>query len=128
MNKQFPARVIAGLLAVTATVALVGCGPEDQNPANVASAAAKVGHEVCTDEVVTLTRQPKDKDQIAGTVAGAVIGGVIGNKVGGKGDSQTVATVAGAAAGGYAGNKIQENSQEKNTYQETKRTCRMVYN
>jgi uncharacterized protein YcfJ len=121
--------VIVGSLAIAATASITGCGPEDQKSVNAAAnAPAKVGHEECTDEVVTLTRKPKDKDQIAGTVAGAVIGGVLGNKVGGKGDSQTVATVAGAAAGGYAGNKIQENAQEKNTYQETKRTCRMVYN
>jgi uncharacterized protein YcfJ len=128
MNKQFLINVIVGSLAITAAAAITGCGPEDAKTAASATTAANKGHEVCTDEVVTLTRPAKDKDQIAGTVAGAVIGGVLGNKVGGKGDSQTVATVAGAAAGGYAGNKIQENAQEKNTYQETKRTCRMVYN
>ena len=87
---------------------------------------ARVGHEECRDEVVTLTQPTKDPDQIAGTVVGAVIGGVLGNQVGG-GDGKKLATAGGAVAGGYAGNKIQENMQEKNTYQETKRVCETVY-
>ncbi|MEO6079477.1 MAG: glycine zipper 2TM domain-containing protein [Steroidobacteraceae bacterium] len=127
MTKNLIFNALFGSLAVVAGASLVGCGPEETKPATVA-AAKSVGHEECTDEVVTLTREPKDKKQIAGTAAGAVIGGVLGNKIGGKGDSQKVATAAGAIAGGYAGNKIQENAQENNTYQETKRTCRMVYN
>jgi uncharacterized protein YcfJ len=87
---------------------------------------ARVGHEECRDEVVTLTRHTKDPDQITGTVIGAAIGGVLGNQVGG-GDGKKLATVGGAVAGGYAGNKIQEDMQEKNTYQETRRVCQTVY-
>ena len=129
MNRQLHHGAIAGLLAITTAAALIGCSPAGSSSTNVAADTkqAKVGHEVCTDEVVTLTRQPKDKDQIAGTAIGAIIGGVVGNKVGGHGDGKKVATAAGAVAGGYAGNKIQTNAQENNTYQETKRTCRMVY-
>jgi uncharacterized protein YcfJ len=127
MNKQLLIAVV-GSLAVTAA-ALAGCGPAGTQSGNVAAAAAKpanAGHEECVDEVVTLTRKPRDKDQLAGTAVGAVIGGVLGNQVG-HGDGKKLATVGGAVAGGYAGNKIQENAQEKNTYQETRRTCRMVY-
>jgi uncharacterized protein YcfJ len=129
MNKQFLINAIVGALALTSAAAMTGCGPGDSQAANASAQAkpAKVGHEVCTDEVVTLTRKPKDKDQIAGTAAGAVIGGVLGNQVG-HGDAKTLATAAGAVAGGYAGNKIQENAQEKNTYTETKRVCKTVYN
>jgi uncharacterized protein YcfJ len=127
MNNQILLRAVAVSLALTAGTALVGCNEEAANTATVASGKS-VGREECHDEVVTHTVKPKDKNQIAGTAIGAVIGGVVGNQVGGKGDSKKVATAAGAVAGGYAGNKIQENAQEKNTYQETKRTCRMVYN
>ena len=88
--------------------------------------AAPVAREECHDETVTLTREPKDRKQVAGTAVGAVIGGVLGNQIG-KGDGKTLATVGGAAVGGYAGNKIQENAQEKNTYTETKRVCKTVY-
>jgi uncharacterized protein YcfJ len=118
MNRQILIRAVMGSLALMAATALTGCGPEEPK-------AARVGHEECTDEVVTLTRKPKDKDQVAGTVTGAVIGGVLGNQVG-HGDGKKVATVAGAVVGGIAGNKIQESAQEKNTYQETRRTCRTV--
>ncbi len=127
MKRQFLINAVFGSLMVTAGVALTGCGPEDGQALNVASAApaAKVGREVCTDEIITHTRDPKDSKQIGGTVAGAIIGGVIGNKID-KGND-TAGTIAGAAAGGYAGNQIQESAQKNNTYQETKRTCRMVY-
>jgi uncharacterized protein YcfJ len=118
MNKQLLV-VVVGSMAVTAA-ALIGCSPAGTQSANA-------GHEECTNEVVTLTRKPKDKDQIAGTAVGAVIGGVLGNQIG-QGDGKTLATVGGAVAGGYTGNKIQKKAQEENTYQETKRTCRMVYN
>jgi uncharacterized protein YcfJ len=126
MNKQL-LMAFVGSLAVTAA-ALTGCNPAGTQSANVAAETKKAntGHEVCTDEVVTLTREPKDKNQVAGTAIGAVVGGVLGNQIG-QGDGKKLATVGGAVAGGYAGNKIQENAQEKNTYQETRRTCRMVY-
>ncbi len=129
MNKQLVIGALAGSLAVMAATGMIACRPVEPKSANAVTATntAKVGHEECTDEVVTLTRKPKDKDQIAGTAIGAVIGGVLGNQVG-HGDGKKVATAAGAVAGGYAGNRIQTNAQENSTYQETKRTCRMVYN
>ncbi len=122
MNKNIVLRGLMGLLVATTAIAVVGCGEEDAKTAN----AAPVGREVCRDEVVTLTREPKDNKQIGGTAVGAVIGGVLGNQIG-SGDGKKLATVGGAVAGGYAGNKIQENMQEKNTYQETQRVCEMVY-
>jgi uncharacterized protein YcfJ len=125
MNKNIVMRGLMGLLVATTAVAVVGCGEEDGKTANVAN-AAPVAREVCRDEIVTLTREPKDKKQIGGTAVGAVIGGVLGNQIGG-GDGKKIATVGGAVAGGYAGNKIQENMQENNTYQETRRVCEMVY-
>ena len=119
MNKQLIIGSIVGALAITAVAAVAGYRTMDTKTANV-------GREECRDEIVTLTRQTKDPDQIAGTVVGAVIGGALGNQVGG-GDGKKLATVGGAVAGGYAGNKIQENMQENNTYQETQRKCRTVY-
>jgi uncharacterized protein YcfJ len=122
MNKNIVIRGFMGLLVATTAVAVVGCGEEDGKTAN----AAPVAREVCRDEVVTLTREPKDRKQIGGTAVGAVIGGVLGNQIG-SGDGKKLATVGGAVAGGYAGNQIQENMQEKNTYQETRRVCETVY-
>ncbi len=123
MNKQI-LRGLGAFLTVTAATALVGCN-EDTKVQTVVK-AAPVAREECHDETVTLTRQPKDKNQIAGTAVGAVIGGLLGNQIG-KGDGKKLATAGGAVAGGYAGNKIQENAQEKNTYTETKRVCKTVY-
>jgi uncharacterized protein YcfJ len=125
MNKPILISIVLGSLAATA---VIGCRPVEPKSTSVATQAkpANVGHEECTDEIVTLARQPRDKDQLGGTAVGAVIGGVLGNQVG-HGDGKKLATAAGAVAGGYAGNKIQENAQEKSTYQETRRTCRMVY-
>jgi uncharacterized protein YcfJ len=59
-----------------------------------------VPREECRDEIVTLTHETKNPNQIAGTVAGAVIGGVIGNQIGsGKGmdydPGQQIAVVKG---------------------------------
>jgi uncharacterized protein YcfJ len=126
MNKNNVFHGVSALLAVTALAAVTGC---QQSPGSAPAAVAKaapVAREECHDETVTLTREPKDRKQIAGTAVGAVIGGVLGNQIG-KGDGKKLATVGGAAVGGYAGNKIQENAQEKNTYTETKRVCKTVY-
>jgi uncharacterized protein YcfJ len=123
-------RGLAGALVVFGTLALVGCGEEDAQASAVANAkvpaAAKVAREKCHDEVVTLKREPKDKDQIAGTAIGAVIGGVLGNQIG-KGDGNKIATVGGAVAGGVAGNKIQDKMQDGNTYTETRQVCETVF-
>lgn len=125
MNKPFLLRAFTASLALSAGVALVGCNEDAKTTAPVAQAKA-VAREVCHDEVITHTEAPKDKDQLLGTAVGAVVGGVVGNQFG-SGDGKKLATVGGAVAGGYAGNKIQENMQEKNTYQETRRVCEMVY-
>jgi uncharacterized protein YcfJ len=117
-------RLFCGIAAVLAVAAVAGCN-EDAKQASVAQ-AAPVAREECHDEIITHTKQAKDKNQIAGTVAGAVIGGVLGNQIG-KGDGKKLATAGGAVAGGYAGNKIQENAQDKDTYTETKRVCKTVY-
>jgi uncharacterized protein YcfJ len=131
MNKQLLIGAIVGALAITAVAAFAGYRTTNTNTTAEAKTAmgvktARVGREECRDEIVTLTRPTKDPDQITGTVVGAVIGGVLGNQVGG-GDGKKLATAGGAVAGGYAGNKIQENMQEKNTYQETQRICETVY-
>ena len=125
MNKQFLLRAVTASLALTAGAALVGCNEDKASTAPVAHTKS-VAREECRDEVITHTVEPKDKNQIVGTAVGAVIGGVLGNQIG-SGDGKKLATVGGAVAGGYAGNKIQENNQKKNTYQETKRVCKTVY-
>jgi len=123
--------VIVGALAITAIGAVAGYRTLDQaNYADViavkpAVKTVSVPREECRDELVTRTHPTKDPNQIAGTVVGAVVGGVVGNQVG-SGTGKDIATVAGAAAGGYAGNKIQEGMQERNTYEETQRTCETV--
>jgi uncharacterized protein YcfJ len=116
--------LIRGVAAIFTVAAMAGCN-EDAKQASIAQ-AAPVAREECHDETVTHTRDAKDRHQVAGTVAGAVIGGVLGSQIG-KGDGKKLATAGGAVAGGYAGNKIQENAQEKNTYTETKRVCKTVY-
>jgi uncharacterized protein YcfJ len=125
MNKHFLFRALAASLALTAGTALVGCNEDAKSTATVAQAKT-VAREVCHDEVITHTVEPRDKDQLVGTAVGAVIGGVVGNQFG-SGDGKTLATVGGAVAGGYAGNKIQENNQDKNTWKETKRVCETVH-
>jgi len=116
----------SSLLLGAVSLALLGaCG--DSAAKVTQTAAAKVPHEVCTDQIVTRPKAVKDKDRVLGTLAGAVVGGVVGHEVGGKGTSQDVATVGGAAAGGYAGNRIQKSVQKNATEQSTERVCRMVY-
>jgi uncharacterized protein YcfJ len=132
MNKQLVVGAIAGALAVTAIGAVAGYRILDRaNYAEVtevkpAMQMVSVPREECRDELVTHTRPTKDPNQITGTVAGAVVGGLVGNQIG-SGDGKKLATVGGAAAGGYAGNKIQEGMQERNTYQETQRTCETAH-
>lgn len=127
MNKSFLLRAFAASLALGAGTALVGCNEDAKTAAPAVVAQAKsVPREVCHDEVITHTEEPKDKDQLLGTAVGAVVGGVVGNQFG-SGDGKKLATVGGAVAGGYAGNKIQENNQDKRTWQETKRVCETVY-
>jgi uncharacterized protein YcfJ len=129
MNKPSIHRVIATALVLTAAAALAACNEGAASGGNTQAAAVQpksVAREECHDEVVTHTAEPKDSHQIAGTAVGAVIGGVIGNQFG-SGDGKKLATVGGAVAGGYAGNKIQENNQDKRTWQETKRVCKTVY-
>jgi uncharacterized protein YcfJ len=79
----------------------------------------------CHDETVTHKVQPRDSNQVIGTVAGAVLGGVIGHQIGG-GSGRDIATVAGAAAGGYGGNRIEKHVQDQNTYTTTEPRCETV--
>jgi uncharacterized protein YcfJ len=117
-------RLLCGIAAVLTLAAVAGCNEDAKQVA--ASQRVPVAREECHDEVITHANEPKDKNQVAGTVVGAVIGGVLGNQIG-KGDGKKLATAGGAVAGGYAGNKIQENAQDKKTYTETKRVCKTVY-
>jgi uncharacterized protein YcfJ len=125
MNKSYLLRAFAASLTLSAGAALVGCNEDAKTAAPVAQANA-VAREVCHDEVITRTEEPKDKDQLLGTAVGAIVGGVVGNQFG-SGDGKKLATVGGAVAGGYAGNKIQENNQDPRVSQETKRVCETVY-
>lgn len=131
MNKQLVIGSVVGALAVTAIGAVAGYQALDRGSyADVLAVkpsmkTVSVPREECRDEIVTLTRSTGDPNQIAGTVVGAVIGGVLGNQIGG-GSGKKLATVGGTVAGGYAGNKVQEGMQERNTYQESQRTCHTV--
>lgn len=118
MNKQLIIGGVVGALAITAVAAFAGYR-------TLETKTASAPREVCHDELVTVTRPTKDPNQIAGTVAGAVVGGVLGNQIG-SGDGKKLATAGGAIAGGYAGNQIQEGMQERNTYQELQRVCKIV--
>lgn len=81
--------------------------------------------EECEDTVVTRVRPTDDPNRIGGTVVGGVLGGAIGNQLG-SGRTRGLVTVAGAVAGGYAGNQLQKNMQKNDTYQATRRRCKMV--
>ncbi|MGP1667340.1 MAG: glycine zipper 2TM domain-containing protein [Rhodanobacter sp.] len=83
--------------------------------------------QVCHDETVTHTAEPKDKHRIAGTAIGAVVGGLAGNQIGG-GKGKTLATVAGAVGGGYAGNRIEANQQQGKVTTSVERRCKTVNN
>jgi uncharacterized protein YcfJ len=131
MNKQ----IMAVATFAAFTVAAVGaCGYQNRDREGFATVieakptakTVSVPRQECHDEMVTLKRPTQDPHQITGTVLGAVLGGVIGNQVG-SGRGKDVAKFGGAAAGGYAGNKIQEGMQERNTYQESQRTCKTVH-
>jgi len=139
MNKHFTIYNICTLLLIPATSILSGCDNADSKigssdsdynqPAYADVLKVKpltrtvdVPREVCSDMLVTRTRESKDPNQITGTVVGAVIGGVLGNQIG-KGKGNDVATVAGVVGGGVAGNQVQQKMQENNTYQETERQC-----
>ncbi|HWL62581.1 MAG TPA: glycine zipper 2TM domain-containing protein [Steroidobacteraceae bacterium] len=117
------------LLGGVCMAMLAGCYESEAagTQANADPGAGKTPREVCTEQVVTRSKEPKDKNRVVGTVAGALVGGVVGNEVGGKGTSQDIATVAGAAAGGYAGNRVQKGLQDGQTEQTVERTCRTVY-
>lgn len=85
----------------------------------------KTPRQDCKDVTVVQKKEPKDKNQVAGTVIGAVVGGALGNQVGG-GDGKKAATVAGAVAGGYAGKKIEEHQQNNNMVNTSQQRCETV--
>ncbi|MCK6369943.1 MAG: glycine zipper 2TM domain-containing protein [Gammaproteobacteria bacterium] len=131
MNRQLVIGSVVGALTVTAIGAVAGYQAMDRGTyaeviaVNPSMKTVSAPREECHDEIVNRTRATKDPDQIAGTIAGAVVGGVLGNQVG-DGSGKKLATVGGAVAGGYAGNKVQEGMQERNTYQESQRTCNTI--
>lgn len=120
-------RMAGFVLGGACAMVLAGCYESEAGNATASATAGKTPREVCTEQVVTTGKEPKDKNRVVGTVAGALVGGVVGNEVGGKGTSQDIATVAGAAAGGYAGNRVQKGLQDGAKEQTIERTCRMVY-
>ena len=82
--------------------------------------------QLCRDEVVQHTEQPRDKHQITGIAAGAVIGGILGNQVG-DGRGRDLATLAGAVAGGFGGKKVQQDVQTGKTVSTIEQRCETVY-
>lgn len=124
------------LLAGVVGIAALSLGACDQAGADAARYAQvtdvkpitkiiKTPRQDCKDVTVVHKQEPKDKNQIAGTVIGAVVGGALGNQVGG-GDGKKVATVAGAVAGGYAGKKVEEHQQNNNVVNTTQQRCETV--
>lgn len=124
------------LIASALSVAALSLGACDQAGADAARYAQvtdvtpitktiKTPRQDCKDITVVHKQEPKDKNQIAGTVIGAVVGGALGNQVGG-GDGKKAATVAGAVAGGYAGKKIEEHQQNNNMVNSTQQRCETV--
>lgn len=86
-------------------------------------APAPAPAEVCWDEEVTVTEEPKDQHAIAGTALGAAVGGAIGNEV----SDRDAAKLAGAAAGALIGRRLQrrmqENREEARTTTTIERRC-----
>ena len=83
--------------------------------------------QICHDEVVSHTEQPKDQHQIAGMAIGALAGGLLGSRVG-NGKGRALAAVAGAVGGGYAGKKIEQGHQQNQVTQTSERRCETVNN
>lgn len=131
MNKSLVVGLVFGAIAVTAGGAIAGYRMVNGGGAEVVSSKAlmktvRTPRQVCHDEQVTRTREPKDSNRLAGTGLGAVVGGLLGHEVGG-GTGKVLATVAGAAAGGYAGNKIEQKVQAGNTYTQNEQRCVTAY-
>lgn len=116
MNKSMLIGVVAGIGVATAGGVLAYQYVGRQGADGVAKTAAPT--EVCWDEEVAVTADPKDPHRIAGTAGGAVVGGAIGKDVG----DRDITTAAGAAAGALIGRKIQERVQENRADQRTTTT------
>lgn len=80
---------------------------------------ATAARELCYEQEVTTTAEPKDEKRIAGTVIGALVGGAVGRDVG----DRDVTTAAGAAAGALAGNQVQKKFQENRTETSVETRC-----
>jgi uncharacterized protein YcfJ len=126
MSKSMLMGVVAGIGVATAGGVLgyqflgqpsADVAAETEAPAVSAPAprTAAAPAEVCWDEEVQVTADPKDEHRIAGTAIGAVVGGAIGKDVG----DRDITTAAGAAAGALIGRKIQERVQENRSEQRT---------
>jgi len=132
MNKSMLVGSVIGAIAVTALGSVAGYKYLDQEPqyAEVVSSKAIIETysepvEQCKDVIVQQKKAVKDENQITGTVLGAVVGGVLGNQIGG-GSGKKVATVAAAAAGGYAGKQVQQDMQNNDVENQSKRVCKTV--
>ena len=118
MNKLAP------VLAVFATVTLVGCGTMNSPLQGSSSQPVYSDNTSSGSGVVQSIELVGESTGIGGSgigigaVAGAVIGGILGNQVGG-GTGQTIATVAGVAGGAYAGHQLEKQSQAPAAYKFT---------
>jgi uncharacterized protein YcfJ len=116
------APAVAATRAAPAPAARPAPAPRPAQPV-AAPVVAAAPVEECWDEEVTVTEDPKDQHQIAGTALGAVVGGAIGKDVG----DRDITTAAGAAAGALIGRKIQQriqdNREEQRTTTTTVRRC-----
>jgi uncharacterized protein YcfJ len=117
MNKSMLMGIVGGIGVATAGGVLgyqflgpQGAALEAEAPAAAPAARAHAAApaEVCWDEEVQVTAEPKDEHRIAGTAIGAVVGGAIGKDIG----DRDITTAAGAAAGALIGRKVQEEIQE----------------
>jgi outer membrane lipoprotein SlyB len=97
-------------LALTAAVALSGCGPQPAYQVVQSPPPARTGTVESVREIV----EQKDPSG-AGLIVGGLIGGGLGSLIG-SGTGRTVATVVGAAGGAYAGHQV-EKSQSQVVYQ-----------
>jgi uncharacterized protein YcfJ len=131
MNKSMLMGLVAGIGVATAGGVLgyqflgersaedIAVETEDQVAAAApATRTAAAPAEVCWDEEVQVTADPKDEHRIAGTAIGAVVGGAVGKDVG----DRDITTAAGAAAGALIGRRVQEEFQENNADKRTTTT------
>ena len=113
-------------LALSCTLALVGCATQPMGPTVLVMPAPTKPFEVFQQDQAMCMQYAQSmvggqahaaNDRAVGSAAvGAVLGGVLGNQIG-KGSGRTAATVLGAVGGGYVGHKVEERTRTTTVYQ-----------